>query len=124
MPVTKRFEPVLTAPSSSASFMRVSEGGGGLKDVGQTVENRALLQLTLYRGRWANGFGFSLLDLHVEKQIGHDDRRRDHLRGCSSLVLVLMNESYIIGDASGGGLWNGRYSYLRCECSYHRSRPC
>src|SRR5271154_7086120 len=32
MPVTKRFEPVLTAPSSSASFMRVSEGGGGLED--------------------------------------------------------------------------------------------
>src|SRR5437762_12085236 len=31
MPVTKRFEPVLTAPSSSASFMRASGGGGALK---------------------------------------------------------------------------------------------
>ena len=43
-----------------------------------------MLQLTLCRGRWASGFDFSPLDLHVEKQIGHDGQSCDHLVQFSS----------------------------------------
>lgn len=81
--MTKRFEPVLTAPSSSgpASFILVSEGGGGLRRKVSESWVKGETVLTVFHVHWVSGYGFDHHDHLGARQSGRGVRSVDHLKG-------------------------------------------